>query len=306
MEDFASSAMMRVIASGLRRLGIDIPIASTDRAHVALDTKRTVLATIAARHGQAILLRLGQGIRDLPEEPLLVALRAARDPRDLMQRWQRLERFAHSRHRIEQVEVGAHCLRWTHKSIEPGASPSTEEHLIVFGVLIELLALIGVDGVYFRFSETGEWLDAQIRDIDDTSFDDTATLELKWKPIAATAYEHPTVHGYSSEVRRHIERDVCNEWTIAEISQSIGTSPRTLQRKLASEGTSFGALLRAARLNHASRLLVHSERGMAEVGYLCGFSDQAHFTREMKRATAMTPGQFRNATMIQAQRANVH
>jgi AraC-like DNA-binding protein len=32
---------------------------------------------------------------------------------------------------------------------------------------------------------------------------------------------------------------------------------------------------------------------MSEIGYLCGFSDQAHFTREMKGMTAITPAQYR-------------
>jgi AraC-like DNA-binding protein len=31
----------------------------------------------------------------------------------------------------------------------------------------------------------------------------------------------------------------------------------------------------------------------AQVGYLCGFADQAHFTRSFKRFTAMTPVVYR-------------
>jgi AraC-like DNA-binding protein len=306
MEDFASSAMMRVIASGLRRLGIDIPIASTDRAHVALDAKRTVLATIAARYGRTVLFRLGQGIRDLPEEPLLIALRAASDPRDLMRRWQRLERFAHSRHRIEQVELGPHRVRWKHVSLKQGTSPSTEEDLIVFGVLIELVSLIGTRDACFRFAGANEWLDSQVFAIDNSAFLDAATVELMWNPMAAAVHEQPTFNSYSDQVRLLLERDLCNEWTIAEMSRVLGTSPRALQRKLAHEGSSFGALRRAVRLTHASRLLVYSEHSMAEVGYLSGFSDQAHFTREMKRATAMTPRQFHIAAGIKLQRPNLH
>ncbi len=33
----------------------------------------------------------------------------------------------------------------------------------------------------------------------------------------------------------------------------------------------------------------------AEVAYLCGFADQAHFTRQFKQHTAMTPGLYRDA-----------
>jgi AraC-like DNA-binding protein len=39
--------------------------------------------------------------------------------------------------------------------------------------------------------------------------------------------------------------------------------------------------------------LLHSEAPLAEVGFLCGFSDQAHFTRAFKRQVGLTPARYR-------------
>jgi AraC-like DNA-binding protein len=291
MEDFASSAMMRVIALGMRRLGIEHSTKPSDRAHVALADKREVLAAIAARHGRSVLLRIGQGVHDLPDEPLLIALRAARDPRDFMQRWQRLERFTHSRHRILQTELNAAHLRWQHVSKVSGMLPSIEEDLVVFGVLIASLQLISIEGLSFRFGETGAWYDESSLNCIEVS--DASTLELRWQPLIAVRSPRVPADGLAVEARRCLQRDVGRTWSIASLSNELGFSPRTLQRKLAFEQTSFSSLLRAVRLASASHLLAEQGHSNAEVGYLSGFSDQAHFTREMKRAIAMTPGQYR-------------
>ncbi len=52
-------------------------------------------------------------------------------------------------------------------------------------------------------------------------------------------------------------------------------------------------MLADVRLAAASRLLLGGTQSPAEIGYLCGYADQAHFTREFKRQTALTPAQFR-------------
>jgi AraC-like DNA-binding protein len=53
-------------------------------------------------------------------------------------------------------------------------------------------------------------------------------------------------------------------------------------------------VLRGGRLRcRQARLLAESPQSPAQIGYLCGFSDQAHFTREFKRHSAVTPARFR-------------
>jgi AraC-like DNA-binding protein len=66
-----------------------------------------------------------------------------------------------------------------------------------------------------------------------------------------------------------------------------------LQRRLTEAGTSFSCLWTEVRLAQSARMLVGGREPMAQVGYLCGFADQAHFTRSFKRFTAMTPVVYR-------------
>jgi AraC-like DNA-binding protein len=34
---------------------------------------------------------------------------------------------------------------------------------------------------------------------------------------------------------------------------------------------------------------------IADIGYWCGYADQAHFQRDFRRAVNMTPGRYREA-----------
>lgn len=54
------------------------------------------------------------------------------------------------------------------------------------------------------------------------------------------------------------------------------------------------AFLTDIRIRKA-RALLRGEETLADVAALCGFADQAHFTRHFKARTGITPGQFRAA-----------
>ncbi|MEZ5738280.1 MAG: hypothetical protein R3E68_01650 [Burkholderiaceae bacterium] len=94
--------------SGCGRQGIGLPVKPAPRAaHIAIDVKRRLLDTIATTYGEHTLVRLGEGIHDSPDEPILAALSLARDPQDLIARWQRLERYVHSKHRVRIEQADA-------------------------------------------------------------------------------------------------------------------------------------------------------------------------------------------------------
>ena len=104
MSDFSAAAILRLIPLGLKRQGIDMSIPGAPQtAHMSVEDKRNVLDTIASRHGEHALVRLGEGVADAPDEPILTALAMAREPEDLIARWQRLERYVHSQHRVRLV-----------------------------------------------------------------------------------------------------------------------------------------------------------------------------------------------------------
>lgn len=63
------------------------------------------------------------------------------------------------------------------------------------------------------------------------------------------------------------------------VTQRLGVSVRTLQRRLAADGTSFKTLLREARRQKATRYFSEGRHSIKEVAYLLGFQDLSNFAR---------------------------
>ncbi|HEY1249877.1 MAG TPA: helix-turn-helix domain-containing protein, partial [Thermoanaerobaculia bacterium] len=82
---------------------------------------------------------------------------------------------------------------------------------------------------------------------------------------------------------------------LASVSRRVGTSPRTLQRRLEEEGTSYQDVLDGVRREAAEGYLAESRLSVGEVGYLLGFSEPAAFHRAFRRWTGKTPLEFRRA-----------
>ncbi|NBD08798.1 AraC family transcriptional regulator [Corallococcus silvisoli] len=81
--------------------------------------------------------------------------------------------------------------------------------------------------------------------------------------------------------------------TLADISARLRMSERSLQRRLAQEGTSFDGLLDDLRRELASRHLADPRIAIAEVAYLLGYSEPSAFHRAFRRWTGMTPSEAR-------------
>jgi transcriptional regulator GlxA family with amidase domain len=53
--------------------------------------------------------------------------------------------------------------------------------------------------------------------------------------------------------------------------------------------------LRKVRVHEACKELIHSQDPVAGIAFECGFSDQAHLTREFKRIMHTTPAAYRKS-----------
>lgn len=80
---------------------------------------------------------------------------------------------------------------------------------------------------------------------------------------------------------------------IKNIAHYLGTSERTLQRRLAEEGVSLQALQEEVRRNLATRMLQQEDLQMREIAWRLGYSDPGSFFRSFKRWYGSTPAQFR-------------
>ena len=85
--------------------------------------------------------------------------------------------------------------------------------------------------------------------------------------------------------------------TLAELARLHHTSPRSLQRRLADQGTTFQALLDETRRHLAEAHLKEGRLDLAEIALLLGYSEQSAFTRAFRAWTGQPPAQWRRAQL---------
>jgi AraC-like DNA-binding protein len=77
------------------------------------------------------------------------------------------------------------------------------------------------------------------------------------------------------------------------VADKLAVSPRTLQRQLSSVNTTFAELTDQTRQDLAATLLRNTDRSVAEISFVLGFSEPSAFHRAFKRWTGSTPAAFR-------------
>ncbi|MFB7718699.1 AraC family transcriptional regulator [Nocardia sp. NPDC056100] len=98
----------------------------------------------------------------------------------------------------------------------------------------------------------------------------------------------------TARVRLAIDRALLESTAdIATVAQMLHTGPRTLQRALASEGTTFTAVLDTARRDATYRLLCETDLPMGRVTTLVGLREQSALTRVVRRWYGRTPQEIR-------------
>lgn len=80
---------------------------------------------------------------------------------------------------------------------------------------------------------------------------------------------------------------------LREVAVACGVAPRTLMRRLRADGTSFQALLDAARQSRAQWLLRHTRLSVEDIAAQLGFADTSNFSRTVRRWFGTTPSRLR-------------
>lgn len=83
--------------------------------------------------------------------------------------------------------------------------------------------------------------------------------------------------------------------TLPRIASELGTPPRTLQRRLAEEGTSIQQEVEEIRKGMAMALLRDRTVSIDEVAFMLGYPEPSTLFRSFKRWTGTTPQQYRSA-----------
>ncbi|OIQ27686.1 MAG: hypothetical protein BM564_11430 [Bacteroidetes bacterium MedPE-SWsnd-G2] len=82
--------------------------------------------------------------------------------------------------------------------------------------------------------------------------------------------------------------------SLNDISDYTNLNTRTINRKLAEEGTSFSELANNVFLQKATNLLKTTNSSVKIIAQQLGYNDPANFTRAFKRNTQVSPEFFRN------------
>ena len=97
-----------------------------------------------------------------------------------------------------------------------------------------------------------------------------------------------------TRIRDHISEELREgRPTLHTAAAKLGASPRTLQRRLDAQNTTFNALVEEVRLALAKEYLDNPKLALKEIAYWVGYSDLPAFIRAFKRATHLTPLEYR-------------
>ena len=164
------------------------------------------------------------------------------------------------------------------------APASTAEHLRVFGVSPRFSAPVNALEV-----------DRAVLDRPVVAADPALWRVIERHAEALLAARPDPAESAAERVRRLLAQTLADgQASLATVAARLRMSERSLQRRLASEGVSFDALLDEVRLDLARRYLGDSRLAIAEVAYLLGYSEPSAFHRAFRRWTGTTPREARH------------
>ncbi len=332
MDDFASAAMVRLLVRAMQAHGLVPPPLPTalrsdlQGSHVPLAYKRAVVQAILQQGGPGTLLRLAQRVDLLQGDPVHRALIGAVDIPELLARWQRLERYVHSRHQVSVVSRGPQSMGLHHHA-RPGAMqpPQPTESLAVLGVLLGAGKSLGTRELRVELedpsskqspvcvadsAELSVGLDSSLAHL--VARGDAGRWVVHWQPgpdgrAPATPDATPQLPpstdlcsalpwpALAHQLARQVLKDPAAPHTVDDLAHHAGLARRSLQRALSESGLSCRSIVTEARARAAAQWLLREGHGLAEIGFACGFADQPHFTREFARHVGMTPARYRQA-----------
>ncbi|WP_076260181.1 AraC family transcriptional regulator [Intrasporangium flavum] len=120
------------------------------------------------------------------------------------------------------------------------------------------------------------------------------TNETLWRVLAPELrrqlHELGAADSVAEQVVAVLHRSLpAGDASIGGVTQALATTPRTLQRQLAHEGTSFQQVLADTRRALATRYLDEPQLSTGDIAYLLGYADATSFHRAFRSWTGSTP-----------------
>ncbi|MBK5097869.1 MAG: helix-turn-helix domain-containing protein [Gemmatimonadetes bacterium] len=104
----------------------------------------------------------------------------------------------------------------------------------------------------------------------------------------------PSLDDFTDTLREVLKGHLADGTASLELAADIvGTAPRTLQRMLAGNETSFSEVVDRARYEVASSLMADPTFRIADVAHAAGYKSPTNFSRAFRRVSGVTPREYR-------------
>lgn len=160
----------------------------------------------------------------------------------------------------------------------------------------ELAAFFGTEDLRFEAGENAFSVPDEVMQLPIISADPElfAVLEEQAMALASTRAKPVDLKSQVEDQVRRMLRE--GEPSIGTVAKSLGTSARTLQRRLSEQKVTFNELVDSVRAGVSKELLKNADLALGEIAFLLGYSEMSPFVRAFKRWTGKTPGEYRQTT----------
>jgi len=123
------------------------------------------------------------------------------------------------------------------------------------------------------------------------------SLDPQPVPIAGVAYSCPVNRQQMERLQRalnYIEQHWTEPLRVSDAARAASLHPQSMSRFFHQHlGVNFQAYLIRLRLTRAARLLLETDRTVADIAFSCGFNNLSNFNRHFHVAYERTPSEYR-------------
>lgn len=100
-----------------------------------------------------------------------------------------------------------------------------------------------------------------------------------------------------------IESCIQKEWSLNQVASTLYLSPSLLKKRLKSENTSYSQIITECRMRYAARQLAMTDKNIAQIAEMCGYSSTSYFISVFKSCYGITPLRYVTQKRYQLLRA---